>query len=186
MRAKTGEFKQYDIKEGQQNFSPKESFWPIYRPKGFRLTAILDESCWYSKEDWTLDYDKDWHDYNKLKGVTNYFTLNNHTSALIAWRPNKEPYHFDIAAYTNFPKTNWIIGEPVIVEAGQEFSAEGLLSRRKVSYTIQGEKTEHSFAKRLWFGRETGTWIGGANNSEGPFGGEASQDMKMWIQFNML
>ena len=179
-------FKRYEIKKGQQNFSPKESWNPIYRPKGFRLTAVLDESCYYSNEDWTLNFDRDWNDWNKLKGVTNYFTLNNHTSALIAWRPDEKKNHFQFVAYTNFPKTNWIVGEPVIVEAGQEFSAEGILSRRRVNYTIQGQKTEHPFARRLWFGRETGTWIGGANNSEGPFGGEASQDMKMWINFEIL
>lgn len=178
--------RQYNVKKGKQNFSPNESLWPVYRPKGFQLTAVLDSSCWYSQEDWTTDLDRDWYDWNKLKGVTNYFTANNHTSALIAWRPDEKENHFQIAAYTNFPKTNWIVGEPVIVKAGQEFSAEGMISRRKVNYTIQDQKTEHPFARRIWFGRETGTWIGGANNSEGPFGGEASQDMKMWIDFEIL
>ena len=178
--------RQYNVKKGNHNFTPNESLWPVYRPKGFKVTAVLDESCYYSKEDWTLDYDRDWHDWNKLKGITNFFTANNHTSALIAWRPDEKENHFQVAAYTNYPKSKWIVGDPVIVEAGQSFSATVELSRRKVKYTIEGQVTEHSFVRRIWMGRRTGTWMGGANNAEGPFGGVASQDMKMWIKFETL
>jgi|GEM_PF-6879906 len=176
--------KEYNIKQGKQNFSPTESIWPIYRPKGFDLVAVLDSSCWYSQEDWTYDVDGDWYDWNKLKGITNYFTPNNHTSALIAWRPDTIPYHFQIAPYTNYPKATWTVGDPVVVAANMPINCSADFSKRKVEYTIQDQETTHGFARRIWFGRETGTWMGGANNSEGPFGGPASKDMWLWVDFS--
>lgn len=175
--------KEYNVKKGNQNFKPNESLWPVMNPKGFKLDAMIDSSCWYSLEDWNND--RDWFDYNKLKGITNYFTANNHTSALIAWRPHTEPYKFQIAAYTNYPKSGWTIGKPVTVAANTIFSCEADLTKKKVTYSIQGQTTEHAFAKRIWMARRTGTWMGGANNSDGPYGGAASKDMKMWIEFDL-
>ncbi len=190
LRPTTFGAQQYYIIKGKQNFSPKESILPRTNVKGFTLTATLDSSCYYSQQDWTYDLDRDRFDWNKLKGLSRYWTANNHTAAMFAWRPDTLPYHFQIAAYTNYPKTEIQVGEPITVAAGQSFSARCDLERYTAKYLIEVDSnkvfTAHSFRKKIGWAREVGTYFGGANNSPGPYGGKAPQNMVMHIYFSII
>lgn len=189
----TGELVHYSVKEGKQNYKPKERITPVFGSDGFVLTGYIDSSSYYSQKDWAIDsveYDRDWHDLNKTKGLTRYITANNNTSVMIAWRPDTLPYHFQVAAYTNYPKSKWQLGEPVTIQAGEIFIARCEIVDDKANYLIAGDGdqvvTSHDFRKRIGMAREIGTWVGGANNEYGPYGGSASQDMDMHLAFHPI
>lgn len=186
----------YTIKAGKQNFKPREPIFPRCA-KGFEIKALLDESCWWSSEDWQGDRDR--QDWNKLAGITSAFSANNKRSAMIAWRPADAPNTFLLTAYTNDKKGGWQHGrtglEAITVHAGETFKAEVFINEELLRYeadyriiTARGEFwCNHKFDKPLFnFYRRIGTWIGGANNSPGDFGGEASQDMSLELDFIWL
>ena len=108
---------------------------------------------------------------------------------MIAWRPADLKNVFDVTAYTNDQRGGFVVtGEPVHVHAGEVCYASGSILKRYVDYTITyfGNTTpyRHDF-RRPWFRvwREVGTSIGGADNSPGPYGGEATQHMEMEVAF---
>lgn len=180
--------KTYTIHPGSKNFAPKESFWP-FRASGFRLACRLEPSCWWSAEDWEGDRDR--ADWNKLKGITWAFSANNKCSAMTAWRPGKLENVFEITAYTNDRRGGWTItGDPVEVYAGEVFYCDVTIFDDAVRYEVSyfGNVTEYVHPwHRPWlpYYRETGTWIGGEDNSPGPYGGKATQYMEMEIDFEV-
>jgi hypothetical protein len=117
--------KTYSIKKRRTAFRPMASLFPALTCSGFSFTAILDSSCWFSAED--VGGDKDRADWLKLTGITAAFSLNNHRSALIAWRPTDVPDTFAITAYTNNKRGGWKIGGPgfkiATVKAGEHNAA---------------------------------------------------------------
>lgn len=180
---------EYTIQPGQSNFRPVENPMPRWA-NGFKIEARLDESCWWSEEDW--QYDKDRQDWNKLKGLTWYFSSNKRCSAMIVWRPGKLENVFEITAYTNDKRGNFTVtGNPVEVYAGENFQASAEFGRRAIQYNISsfGRTSIYTHAwRRPWLRiyREVGTYVGGANNSPGQYGGQATQPMKMWAKFSLI
>lgn len=174
--------KTYTIRPGQWNFNPLESWFPR-RARGFMGSVIFDSSAWWSIDDWQGD--RDIFDANKLKGLTCYFSANNYNSAMIAWRPGSKDNVFEVFAYTNYPGSEWKTGPIVKVEAGQKLHFQARIDRKQVAYNIEEKKITHPF-RRCWFYREVGTSIGGADNSPGPYGGKATQEMKIYVNFKIL
>ena len=179
----------YKIKAGQSNFNPIENPLPRFGVDGFEMAIRFDRSAWWSPEDWQGD--KDRNDWNKGKGVTWYLSWNDCSSAMIAWRPSGEKYVFDLMPYTNPGCGKWITTRnPVQVYAGEVAYARAITNRREVYYEIDyfGNITEYKHEWRRpwpWIAREVGTSVGGANNSPGPYGGKASQDMKIEAAFRL-
>lgn len=184
--------KQYTILPGRQNFAPAEPVWPRLGP-GFRFRAVFHHSCYWSWADW--GYDRDWYDWNKLAGLTWFFTPNNHTSALVAWRPGNVKGKIQVAPYVNYPGAAWTVGDTLTVDTGADENAPELLGnvyvgRRGIIYRLwygdESLKQEIPFKRPWpWISRQVGTWIGGGNDKEGPYGGEATQEMKLWLDFSM-
>lgn len=191
--------KEYTIKPGRSNFRPMECILPRLA-NGFEFEAMLRPSCWWSPEDWQGDRDR--NDWNKLTGMTGAFGRNNARAALIAFRPADRPNTFLLTGYTNDKRTGWTFGNPaggieaIAVEADRLITGSGKLggfAERSpyVEYRIQcGQElfiTEHPFdpAWHGWY-RQTGTSIGGANNSPGPFGGFATQHMSLLLKFKFV
>jgi hypothetical protein len=94
-------------------------------------------------------------------------------------------YCFELAAYTNDRKGGWVVSDPVIVCADERAEFYGKRDGSLMRYLIIGPNGERIEAahrwKRPWVSSAINTWFGGANNSEGPFGGEAHRDMSVWI-----
>lgn len=180
---------EYTIKAGDKNFRPLESWKPYFFPKSFTGSCTLTESCWWSIEDWKRDQDiKDWR---KIKGLTSYFSPNNRHSSMIAWATDPQENVFRICAYTNYSGSSRQVSDFITVKAGEEFRFNASMSGNTVGYRIwrSGEAKAalmvyHDF-KRPCVGREIGTWFGGANNAEGPYGDVATQDMNMFISFKI-
>lgn len=170
----------YTIKEGQKDWSPMEFPWPYFPKAGSQwiIDVEFTESCWYN---WLPDMDQ--HDWNKIGGVTNMFSLNNVDSALIGWRPIPEQVNrFELVPYFNIGSSFVIGNDAYEIEAGDRARSTIIYLGNKV-FSIQiGYAPAHSEQlKRFWIGRRIGMNMGGANNSEGPYGGEASQDMEMYV-----
>ena len=197
--------KQYTIQTGKQNFKPCEPIWPKHYPSGFRFRAVLDASCWWSKEDWKGD--KDRNDWNKLCGMTGAFSRNNRRTAYIAWRPADIENTFLVTAYTNDKKGGFMWGwqgeanrylNAITVKANEEFTGACTMFKKNgqnyLSYELLRPKypnhplvIEHPFDPS-WhrFYRQVGTWMGGADNSPGPYGGGAHKKMKLWLDFKWV
>ena len=180
---------EYTIAPGQSNFRPLENPAPIFMPSGFRVAFKFDPSCWYSLEDWEGDID--WYDINKLKGLTYFFSANNRCSALIGWRPAKAENTFEVMPYTNDRKGRFQFSPGILVYAGEMVYAESYIGPNHVEYRLKYYGVETSYKhdfNRPWLRvfREVGTSIGGANNSPGKYGGYATQDMKLWADFEVV
>lgn len=183
-RAKT-----YTILPGQNNFRPLEN--PLPRAcSGFDMAIRFDKSCWWSQEDWEGDQDR--RDWNKAKMISWFFSFNDCHSAGFAWRPADEEFVFDLTAYTNPKCGEWMTtGAPVKIYAGEMAYTRCRAGKRIVEYEIEYygnvSKYSHSWKRPWpWLCREVGTSIGGANNSPGPYGGKATQAMKMEIDFQLV
>lgn len=169
----------YTIKAGQKDWSPMEIPWPYFPKRGSQWMFDIEftESCWY---DWRPDMDQ--HDINKIGGVTNMFSLNNVDSALLGWRPSLMARNlFEIFPYFNVG-SSIVVGDPTIVGAGAITRAViTYLGRKEFSIQIEDMEPENHKLERFWVGRRVGMNMGGANNSPGPYGGVASQDMEMYV-----
>ena len=182
--------KKYTIRPGQTNWRPYENPLPRLWVKGFEVRFRFAPSCWWSQEDWQYDLDRE--DWNKLKGLTWYFSPNNKSSAMIAWRPAIEENIFEVTAYTNPERGRFqVTGTPVLIKAGEDGWARCQLGKREVDYTITTPMGENDY-KHFWtrpapgVWREVGTYQGGANNEPGPFGGATTQYMEMETQFRII
>lgn len=167
----------YKIEPGEQNFTPNEN--PMPR-SGNKWTVALEfnPNCYWPIDDW--EGDLDYLDWNKGKGVTGYFSANNNNTAMIAWRPAKDsPGFIEIAAYTNDRSGGLEVTPLGKIFHGVNASVDIYTYSRSVHYVYMGKEVRHDF-DGAWLYRETGTWIGGANNSPGKYGGEATQTMGMY------
>jgi hypothetical protein len=182
-------FTNYKIKKGEKNYSPMESWLPIFYPDGFEVYFRFNEG-WSSLEEWGGD--KDWNDYQKLKGLTKYVTLNNYHSAIIAFNYNKEEDHYNIFPYVNYPGKEFKIEKNhIVVKKGEIGYAKVEIKKKKVLFTLKDAHGttltfEYPFVKRMLVARELGTYPGGGNNSEGPYGGAAFKDADIDIDFRIL
>lgn len=184
----------YTITEGKQNFKPIDNPFPR-RAKEFQVIARLTESCYYSFEDW--DQDQDWNDWNKLKGLSWFFSDNAYDSALIGWRPGEAKNTFQISPYTrNGKESHQALSrdKAIVVKADETFKVTVKIYRKVVHYDIETADGDHHYVthnlkrkKPRWY-REMGTWIGGANNdAEGkPYGGKATKDMTLYAKLRII
>lgn len=149
---------------------------------------MFDKSCWWSIDDW--EGDRDYEDANKLKGLTHAFSLNNHTTAMLAWRPAHKLHTMEVAAYTNDKNGDWMIGPWKTIACGDKGIASCKFDQGVAKYSIilphhEVDFVTHPFPQCAMM-REVGTSIGGADNSPGPYGGKATQAMKLYCDFRVL
>lgn len=189
IRIEASSTKEYTIEAGKQNFRPGESILPYFSVNGFEIWAVFDSSAWYSLEEW--EGDSDWYDWNKLKGFSNMLSPKNKQTAMYAWRPDTRAYTIQVAAYTNDRRGGWTVGPPALIPCGQTFHGKVNWLSRKAIYEYgevaaysKKEIIEHE-VKRPFIAIETGTWMGGANNAHGPYGGKATKKMKILVEMTM-
>lgn len=178
-------FTTYTIDSGKQNFKPRESLIPISARKNhINLQMVFDSSAYWSLADWGGD--SDIYDYNKSVGMTAAFSENNRNAVFIGWRPNvNAPYTWDVVAYVNDGKKGWSLSDPITAFAGDVIELDLELRKTEIKYILSnGDKVRHGGLDwtRPWYKkyRWSGTWIGGSNNSPGPYGGESTQKMKIY------
>jgi len=178
--------KDYVVEAGKQNFKPGESILPYFAPKGFEVLAVFDSSAWYGMDEWMNgdEVDGDWYDWNKLSGLTNYLTPNNKTTAMFAWRPDSTAYVIQVAAYTNDSRGGFTPGPVELVPCGNLFVGQVNWTSSVARYTY-GEQTIDHEIRRPWIVRHAGTWIGGANNAPGPWGGKVHKEMKLSVEMRV-
>lgn len=187
--------KKYTIRKGDTNFKPYDNFLPRIRPLGFVVEFKFDPSAWWSKESW--DNDADYEDELKLKGLTDYWSTNDKHTAMLSWRPiSDQPNTWRVSPYLNYPNTTRTIGEPLIVrgnDAGKFtviFKENGTVDYVGEAITSLGDRKvipRQNFPfQRTRVMREVGTWFGGQNNADGPYGGKAHKDMCLFIGFSII
>lgn len=170
---------EYTVQPGKQNFRPGESIFPRFAPKGFQVAVVFDSSAWYGPDEW--EGDQDWSDWNKLYGLTNYLTPNNRQTAMLAWRPDERSYVIQVTAYTNDKAGGWKTGPVELVPVGKLFIGDVTWLSEIANYEYGETAVDHKLP-RPRVARETGTWIGGANNAPGPYGGRAHKEMKILLE----
>jgi len=194
--------KEYNISPGQSNFRPLDPVG-LSRKKDFRFQVAFHHSCYFSLEDY--EDDRDWEDVNKLVMATLAYTGNNHNAYGVGFMPDSEAGKILVTPYTNFPGTDFTTNREESISVGTAASlmeaihaglvVEGEVrqDRRKVNYEIMlnGQRLEvsHPFKSKWfmpWIARRVGTYMGGANNSPGRFGGQAHKDMKLWLAFEYI
>lgn len=178
--------KQYWVEEGKQDFQPSEipCIIPLRLLKDITWNFSFSANCWYN---WLPD--KDHYDWNKLFGVTDFFTANNRSSVMEVFRPFAESEGFmELAMYTNdsranFKQSNVLLVCPVKEEVMSKLTP---LSNRNWKLDIQckDKKVEQimSLDKNPFLLRCIKLWIGGADNSNGIYGGKASQRMDILFE----
>ena len=172
------------LKKGKNNWRPWGIPWPLFLPmmKGIKYTVRFDKSCWYN---WLPDTDH--YDINKGGGFTEMFSLNNANSYLWGWNSDEtEQGVFNIYAYYNAPDTSFKFEKIGKVKAGEDFDVQVLTSGKIVILTQEAEAFHQFEEPGFKVARMITEWFGGANNSPGPYGGSASQDMEMVIKKSII
>lgn len=192
-------YTEYNIKAEQSNFTPVEPFLPGLG-KSFEFRVVFHHSCYFSWADW--DFDKDWKDVNKLIMRTLAYTPNNHLSYGAGFMPANIENEILVTAYTNYPGTDFQTARDKSLSIPTYESLQGatpfvgrvIRKRKSVQYYFEHgkrklEMVEHKFKMPRflpWVGRWTGTYMGGANNAPGEYGGKASQNMKLWLWYKTI
>lgn len=174
------EMQEYVLTAGRQNFRPNESIRPRFDADTMIVVARFDPSAWWSLEEW--DGDRDWYDWNKLKGLTAFWSANNKQTAMFAWRPGPTPDTWQIVAYTNDEAGGRKVGRPITVGKDDLFVGYIYWSEQEVTYRYGDQVVSH-LLERPGMLRETGTWLGGADNDpQGlPYGGAAHREMRLYV-----
>jgi hypothetical protein len=172
------------LKKGRNNWRPWGIPWPLILPwfKAIKYTVNFDSSCWYN---WLPDKDQD--DINKGGGFTEMFSLNNASAYMWGWNPlASEKDVFRIWAYRNREDRTFEFVMLGTVKAGKDFDVEVKTDGTVVF--LNGEAiTQHKFpSPKFWFARMITEHFGGENNSEGPYGGVASQDMMKSVKKRLI
>lgn len=177
----------YEVKKGKSDFKPNYLRLPYKRPKQIEIEFYFDENCWY-------DYmgDGDQYDWNKIAGISCYFSGNANRSIMAAFRANPtEKYLFDVTTYSNLPnkvtKKGFGNGNEVMLQVYAKEKTRLLIENhldewycrfdtaRIISNTAFHPVVQGAIVNKI------GSWVGGKNNSEGPFGGVAPHDMTLWM-----
>lgn len=179
--------KRYDIKKGRSKFTPWQFPYPVRTKKLFLNYQIrFSDSCWYDWRNGT-DQDQDQYDINKIGGVADLFQFRNHNSFRFGWRPAKERNVFELLTYEKDRNGNFDFDVLATVKSG-DLAQLTLYNTDRLRITAQSPTTPKKtiFTKPLdfKFGRVSNLHFGGENNSEGEFGGVASQDMSLELKFN--
>lgn len=186
--------KTYTIKPGQKNFRPYEPIWPIWKPGGFTISGKFLPGGWCSEEEWSykdengnIVVDRDIDDWQKLGGVTNFWSANSKQTAMFAFTFGKDEETYEVTPYTNPKKGRFVAGKPMLVESGEQWFLDNDILKNKAVYNMysEGNKSEEQDAPltSFWLGRQVGSYPGGENNSPGPYGGEAIKEMSIEMDF---
>ncbi len=171
---------EFQVEEGRQNFTPSESILPFrIQEDSLRIRMLFDPSAYWSLDDW--EGDRDYFDWNKGIGFTAALSANNKNAVFVGWRPStQKPFTIEVVAYVNDQNRSWNISEILYVRPIDTITLEVGLEKDSVNYTLSGGVRVIKGTlpwRRPWYRyyRRSGTWIGGANNSPGQYGGEATQ-----------
>lgn len=192
IRAKKRIMKTYTVKKGQSNFRPYEPIWPIFGARGFEVEFEFVPGGWSSPAEWTVDgvLDADRGDYQKLAGLTNFFSGNGSNTAFTGFFPGDEPETWVVGAYVNYPGSAFKFDQKntIVVRSGDTGAIVCAFSGGKARYKLIAGSTvkETSFDfRKSRIMRQAGTFAGGSNNSPGPYGGVAIKDMAVRIGFKV-
>ena len=181
----------YRIKSGKSNFWPLEPWWLIFNPKGFEGLITFPEEAYTSFEEWKRD--KDWYDKNKLSGLTQFYTFNDHNASLTFFNWGEEMNTFEIGGYTNYPGSQFQWSEPLVFKAKEIAYYQCKFIGNEAHYTLTRLSDGYQITwvtpfkqSSRWLMRRVGTSIGGANNSEGEYGGKSTKDFYLHSRFRIL
>lgn len=178
----------YRIKAGQKNFRPLECPWPIIRPIGFEVRFRIMPGGWCSLEDWGND--RDWNDWQKIKGVTHFLSPNDRRTAMGVFSFGEEPETYRIGAYTNDKKGNHKHQRALVISSDQWCTLKCTFEPKLALFDFSSQQIKVPTIKLEFndfkVGREVGTFAGGRNNSPGPYGGKAVKRMVMEADFKPL
>lgn len=187
-------WKTYKIDKGRKNFKPSESFFPFRATdKEVSLGLSFDSSAYFSPVTYYYDnnrLDRDYFDWHKGPGVTSFgIKPNNRNAFFLAWRPSPvKAFSWQVCVYVNDNDKGWTASPYVTVNVGEVVEANLMLGKTRIGFHIKDPDEIHIQQLAEWKRpflqcyRHAGTWIGGANNSEGPFGDEAVQDMVIYTK----
>lgn len=167
------------VQKGKNNFRPEDSGLPFCVRPVERLSIVyrFHPSCLYD-----IRPDRDWKDWNKLAGLSFHAFPKNKDNLIIAWRSRPERQQIELAFFAN-KDGDFTVGE------GRLFvdplrTGQAVINRQSGrDWTIMiGEEIAESYRTRKEFkgyGSRITPWFGGANNSPGPYGGAAPQEMSL-------
>lgn len=172
----------YQIKPGQKNFRPFENPLPRFGARGFELNFMIESGAWCSLEDWQGD--RDYYDWQKLKGLTSYFSSNNRRTAMFAFRFGVEPETYQLVSYTNYPGKRRGTGQILTFKADELVFTQAVFAAEEAIFYYGPHRMAHDF-RAGYVMREVGTYPGGANNADGPHGGRALKAMTIKAEFTI-
>lgn len=159
----------YTVQKGEHDFKPNNQVFFTFKSKvsgSFRM----DVSMWFSREDPDYSHGEDVKDWNKLAGVTWFFSGNSNRSAMLAWRPvESEKGLFQLAGYVN-PLGGGFKAEKIMqVRAGELIDFKVIWSAGMAVFKIRRPGEDWIFAQMPlddppWWGRiyrQLGPWFGG-------------------------
>lgn len=193
-------FRYMAVNEGNQNFKPLDPFIPFGAMLHyFKLDMHLYPSAYWSTDEWSytdvggdMQLDRDYFDWNKGPGITRATNANNKTSVMIGWRPSGVIQDaWEVCVYFNNPDGSFNQSKPLVLEYPGVAELHLHWEKNKIKYSLvtnsnvlNGGRVDGEYEMRrprLGY-RWVGTWIGGANNSPGPYGGEAHKRMEMAVR----
>ena len=183
---------EYVCQAGENDFRPKtvvpSIYWLFGGTSTQRAAFMFTESCWY---DWRLPdgkIDQDIHDYSyKLFGISPLLEPNNLNGLMLAARCHADSFKLEICIYQNIDKAFYVRSVPIVIDTRVVYRLYVQWTRKvrdKIHPIIwatdrQGNQLfvqecdpvdfKWQPCKAIWL------WHGGENNSDGQYGGPASQ-----------
>lgn len=172
----------YRVKRGKHQFVKTTFPWLPQLP-----CPILLRRKW--SREWTFKFtedstynmlpDKDQWDWNKLCGIA-FSIPPNKNNVMVGWRWNPNTNKIEVVPYWNYDYSI-IVGTPVPIKLNTEVKIRiEKTFLDTYSIYINGNKSISVQTKKNYlFAYTTSLWFGGANNSEGPYGGVAPKDLEI-------
>lgn len=160
----------YTVQKGEHDFKPNDQCLITHRNKISGVFS-LTSACWFSREDPDYSGGSDAADWNKIAGVTWFFSGNSNRSAILAWRPNERAKGvFEIAAYVNPDEGRFKAEKIGNVLAGEEVEFQVIWVADMAIFKMKQPSAEDWTWKELPLKRPTfwgrlyrhlGPWFGG-------------------------
>lgn len=162
------------VKKGRHDFKPN-NHKPFTWKSKISVKFSLTESMWFSREDPDYPHGNDVKDWNKLAGLTWFFSGNTKHSLMLAWRPvEEEKGAFEITGYINPAEGKFEAETIMYVVAGTEYEGEVVWVSDQAVFKLRGVgATQYHFVSlplprpapkwKSWlrFYRQIGPWFGG-------------------------
>ncbi|MEL7122784.1 MAG: hypothetical protein AAFO07_25280 [Bacteroidota bacterium] len=183
-------FDPYYVEIGKHRFKPTRT--NLYRHKDLgriEYAVVFPESCEYDFEG-----DLDQWDWNKGAGLSQDWKRNDKDAIMWAWRYNVDSSRFELTSYVHRKYKRFIgrglsdeimlianTGDLVTIEFQRYDDKKWgiIFTNHSQQFTNQ---IEVNLRKNPRYSRSIAPWFGGANNSDGPFGGVAPHDMILLIK----